>query len=64
MKNKGRKEGELGVQFRGPYTITEALGKGQFHLQDQSGAALKQCHLRQTKAMAQTKLKKKEPKQN
>ena len=34
MKNKGRKGGKLDVQFRGPYTITEALGKGQFRLQD------------------------------
>ena len=27
MKNNGRKGGKLDVQFRGPYTISEDLGK-------------------------------------
>ena len=47
MKNEGRKGGKLDVQFRGPYSIVETLGKGRFRLQDQSGATLKKsvnCH--------------------
>ena len=47
MKNDGRKGEKLDVQFRGPYSIVETLGKGRFCLQDQSGATLKKsvnCH--------------------
>lgn len=39
VQSKEEKGGKLDVQFRGPY-ITEALGKGRFCLQGQSGAAL------------------------
>ena len=41
MHNVGRKGGKLDVQFRGPYTITEDLGKGRYRLKDDKGLVLK-----------------------
>lgn len=41
MRNEGRKGGKLEVQFSGPYTIAEDLGKGRYKLKDDKGLVLK-----------------------
>lgn len=47
-KNDRRKSGKLEINFKGgPYTITEDMGKGRFHLKDAQGKILKtaiNCH--------------------
>ena len=40
MKNESRKGGKLDLQFRGPYTIAEDLGKGRYKLKDGNGKVL------------------------
>ena len=47
MKNESRKGGKLDLQFRGPYTIAEDLGKGRYKLKDGNGKVLTtayNCH--------------------
>ena len=47
MKNESRKGGKLDLQFRGPYTIAEDLGKGRYKLKDGNGKVLTRaynCH--------------------
>lgn len=47
MKNESRKGGKLDLQFRGPYTIAEDLGKGRYKLKDGNGKVLARaynCH--------------------
>ena len=41
MKNEGRKGGKLDVQFRGPFTVVEDIGKGRYKLKDEKGKVLK-----------------------
>ena len=44
MRNMGRKGGKLDVQFHGPYTIAEDLGKGRYRLKDEKGLELKTAY--------------------
>ena len=47
MKNQGRKDGKMDVQFRGPYAISGDMGNGRFRVQDDKGNILKKtvsCH--------------------
>ena len=47
MKNESRKGGKLDLQFRGPYTIAEDLGKGKYKWKDGNGKVLTRaynCH--------------------
>ena len=44
MINMGRKGGKLDVQFHGPYTIAEDLGKGRYRLKDEKGLELKTAY--------------------